>query len=236
MNWIEITTRIGCKNMCSYCPQSKFISNYKHPKKIMTIDDFDLFLNNIDKNKTQIHFSGFSESFLNDDSHIMMSHAYNLGYQVVLYTTMEGLNQDKIEYLKNNIVFHDVNFHKYDGIGYNEEKYLKTKNKFIENIRSVGGYHEATITTPSSRGGNNWEIPRKSGRLSCYRFYNNVLLPNGDIFLCCSDWSLNHKIGNLYENHYSSEELNKVRESLIELASIPNSEILCRTCEESREY
>ena len=33
-------------------------------------------------------------------------------------------------------------------------------------------------------------------RLHCDRIYQNVLLPNGDVVLCCMDWSAEHVLGN----------------------------------------
>lgn len=53
MNWVEITTKIGCKNMCSYCPQTTFLKAYTHKTKMMSLEDFKSFLNNIDKTQTQ---------------------------------------------------------------------------------------------------------------------------------------------------------------------------------------
>ena len=34
--------------------------------------------------------------------------------------------------------------------------------------------------------------------------YNNVLLPNGDVVLCCQDFGLKHILGNLLENKYEN--------------------------------
>jgi DNA repair photolyase len=36
---MEITTVIGCKNMCSYCPQRTLINSY-NGERIMTFDTF----------------------------------------------------------------------------------------------------------------------------------------------------------------------------------------------------
>jgi radical SAM protein with 4Fe4S-binding SPASM domain len=86
------------------------------------------------------------------------------------------------------------------------------------------------------------KYPGKKGRLYCKpilqknegpygRFNHNVLLPNGDVVLCCSDYGLRHKLGNLlndnYEDLFLSEEYKKIMRGL-EDESI---EILCRTCE-----
>jgi len=63
--------------------------------------------------------------------------------------------------------------------------------------------------------------------------YHNVVLPNGEVFLCCCDWSLKHRIGNLFENGYDSEEFRDARQQVINLQDTFNSDLLCRTCEES---
>lgn len=52
------------------------------------------------------------------------------------------------------------------------------------------------------------------------RLYHNVLLPNGDVSLCCQDYNLDHIIGNLFEQEYE--------EILPEPYSCFN---LCRYCE-----
>jgi hypothetical protein len=49
--------------------------------------------------------------------------------------------------------------------------------------------------------------PQHATPVSCSftPFYDhNVLLPNGDVVLCCMDYSLKHKIGNLIESDYFS--------------------------------
>jgi radical SAM protein with 4Fe4S-binding SPASM domain len=61
----------------------------------------------------------------------------------------------------------------------------------------------------------------------------NVLLPNGDVQLCCMDYGLEHKIGNLltmsYNDLFTSDEYRRI-ESGLEDDSI---DILCRTCKEA---
>ncbi|MGD0720920.1 MAG: SPASM domain-containing protein [Roseiarcus sp.] len=49
--------------------------------------------------------------------------------------------------------------------------------------------------------------PRHRAPVTCgfTPFYDhNVLLPNGDVVLCCMDYSLKHKVGNLIEDEYFS--------------------------------
>jgi hypothetical protein len=62
-----------------------------------------------------------------------------------------------------------------------------------------------------------------------------VLLPNGDVSLCCMDFGLKHIIGNLFTQTYneiqSGEPLAKIKES----NNTPgfHTDVLCRTCQEA---
>lgn len=233
-NWIEITTKIGCKNMCSYCPQSDFLNTYKDKKRMMSLGDFKTLLCNVNK-ETHIHFSGFSESMLNDESIDMMIHAYNEGYNIVLYSTLIGFTLEKaIELKDSGIVFHQSKFHEFDGIGFNKSEFDNKCQMFIDNVKT-NSFDKIVVYNPTSRGGHLRDVNRKTGNILCAggRIFNNVLLPNGDVFLCCCDWSLKHKIGNLYINRYDSVEFNNERAKLLELQKHDDSDILCRTCEES---
>ena len=65
---IEITTRIGCKVNCHYCPQSLLLSNYfkdnKERKFMMELDDFKLCLDKLPQN-CDVIFCGMAEPLLN---------------------------------------------------------------------------------------------------------------------------------------------------------------------------
>src|SRR5207247_553993 len=70
-------------------------------------------------------------------------------------------------------------------------------------------------------------------------FYDhNVLLPNGDVVLCCMDYSLKHRLGNLlqqsYEDLFLSPELARLR---VENARPGFSKCtLCKSCESVVKY
>lgn len=68
----------------------------------------------------------------------------------------------------------------------------------------------------------------------CPRLKTNALLPNGDVVLCCMDWSLQHVIGNLLEMDY--EELFESAEYKRVLSGYQDDriEMLCRYCEIAR--
>jgi hypothetical protein len=63
------------------------------------------------------------------------------------------------------------------------------------------------------------------------RMRQNVLLPNGDVTLCCMDYGLQHLLGNLVSGDYDallrSDEFLRVRKGLKD----ESEEILCRYCE-----
>jgi adenine C2-methylase RlmN of 23S rRNA A2503 and tRNA A37 len=64
MKSLEITTKIGCSNMCSYCPQQKIIRAYNDKETIMSLETFKICLDKVPKDVV-IVFSGFCEPFLN---------------------------------------------------------------------------------------------------------------------------------------------------------------------------
>lgn len=233
MNWIEITTKIGCKNMCSYCPQSTFLKAYKDSKKIMTLEDFKMLISNVNKSHTRIHFSGFSESMLNDESIDMMIYAHNEGFDLVLYTTLVGFTEEKAKRLtENNVLFYQTRLHEFDGIGFDQYEFDYKSKIFALNILTKD-HKVVRVENPMSRGGSVFDVIKKTGKIKCAenRIFNNVLLPNGDVYLCCSDWALEHKIGNLYNNSYDSDEFSNARKDIFKKCITIDSEVLCRSCE-----
>lgn len=75
---------------------------------------------------------------------------------------------------------------------------------------------------------------RIEGRLKlCPRLRHNVLMPNGDVALCCMDWRLKHVIGNLvtesYDALFQSDEYRRVLRGYAD----DSLDILCRTCEKA---
>jgi radical SAM protein with 4Fe4S-binding SPASM domain len=245
MKEIDITSIIGCSNMCYYCPQKILLKNYNSHIKILTLNNLKIFLKNINKNNTIINFSGFSENLNNNYISDILLYCYNQGFTLnYFYTTLNSINDLNkiIDKLKNNVEFNYVIFHEYDGLSFNKELFNKRIDLFKNNIKSKN-YIISKINKPLSRAGNNENISTiyKSDKIKC-NFYNlnhifncNVLLPNGDLYLCCNDFGLKHKIGNLFHNHYESDEFYKKRKEIQELLLIKDSNVICRLCEFS-EY
>jgi sulfatase maturation enzyme AslB (radical SAM superfamily) len=189
---LEITTYIDCPNRCDYCPQETLLNAYKG-KKSMDIEDLKLILSHTPQD-VDIHFSGFSESFFHP--HIIDFYKEIIKtHQLVVYTTAKGITDEQVE----------------------ELKHIKFKQFVVHdrNSRQLPFPHERVVINGSnkiSRGGNLWERPEKESGV-CYNspsFQQNVVLPNGDVYLCCMDYGLKHKLGNLYEQKF--EELKRERD------------------------
>lgn len=237
---LDISTMIGCRNMCPYCPQSVIVDRYKCEKKIMTVEDIKLILKNVDKSIILV-FSGFAENFYNPNFLDILIYSYNEGYKISLWTTLKGVNDYKIKKLANSgIVFQYCGFHKYSGNGFNELEFNNTLKNFKKKINIIQSqiYNYTRKTEIYSRASNNFiKIPYKDKPIKC-DFYGrdfmndyNLVLPNGDVILCCMDYNMKHIIGNLYSDNYQSEKFNQKRKELNELRLMDNSDLLCRNCE-----
>jgi len=197
---LEVTTYIGCPNMCDYCPQELLIKTYKG-KRRMDIDDFKKILENVPTD-VEIHFSGFSELFFHKDCVSFLKEAFKR-HQVVVYTTTRGMTDKIVEQIKDMpfkmFVIHDIG----------DTRPLP----FVHFINKIDDSNKI------SRGGNLWKVEERSGFCSRSRdFKQNVVLPNGDVYLCCMDYGLKHKLGNLFETNFNELERKKFYE-------------LCKTCE-----
>lgn len=89
-----------------------------------------------------------------------------------------------------------------------------------------------------SRSGNvNPELaPTKKelkGRIRCTRpdMHEHVILPNGDIALCCNDFGMKHILGNISDGSYQELHSNEKMKNVIKGQDDESLDILCRRCE-----
>jgi len=102
--WIEITTKIGCKNNCLYCPQEKLTKNYfkdnKNADVFLSFEKYKTFLSKIPA-YLQIGFTGMCEPFENKEALEMLLYTHSQGYQIMVNTTLRGLSTNDIEKIKH---------------------------------------------------------------------------------------------------------------------------------------
>ena len=193
----------------------------------MSMGQFAGILDNTPKD-VQIDFAGFCEPFLNPFASWMMRHTIERGYKTFLLTTLSGFNDNDAETLKG-CQFDTILVHEYEGVNKSEQdeklKQLISSVKF-DKIAQFPLVKEFRF----SRASNLWDVERKTGKIECgwdNTFSRNVVLPNGDTYICCMDYSLKHYIGNLLTTNY--ENLN--RQSIIDLCNQQDSDLICRKCE-----
>lgn len=234
---LEVTTYIGCKVLCKYCPQDKLVRSYKSRKKTMTFNDFKEILENVDSKKTRLVFAGFSEIFLSKYAVDMLTYAYNQGFEIDIYTTTVGLTKSKILKLyKNGVKFRLVTFHVFDSNVVKINKSFYEKIALFKGIISSKAVKLIEVKNVFSRAGTLFKVKKNEDKLFCLRnfVYQNVVLPNGDLVLCCHDYLLRHKLGNLFFEHYSSKKVENQRKQILKLMQDKNSDIACRYCDNGK--
>jgi len=245
---LEITTRIGCANDCSFCPQSDLRKAYKSDKRVLTLDDFKTILAKVPKH-VRIDFSGFAEPFFNKDAPEMILHAKSEGFSVHLYSTLMGLSEEGCLKLKDAGIDY-IRLHVPDvkGMVLDCETWIRQHQIFHAlglhyTAMSMGDQTEAVkshleslgvpVERPDmlSRGGLLWDSRKLSGRIICGmdRWHQNVLLPDGTVVLDCHDYGLTCVLGNLATGDYAAidAEASKWREA-------SNPPAICFKCEWAR--
>jgi len=219
---------------------------------------FETFRKCIDKlpKDVSITFSGMSEPWLNKDMTKMLMYAFNKGFKKFrIYTTGVGMEEQDIDTIKN-IPFDKFVVHLPDGENNTfipiSKKHLslliKIKKSNVTNCSymTMGKLHPLLISefgtlvvSPKmiSKAGNleKFEKLNHTGPIMCnseFGLKHSMLLPNGDMYLCCMDNSLQYKIGNILQESYESL-YNGVEFKLIQkkLKDEKLGDVLCRHCE-----
>ena len=279
---IEVTTKIGCSNVCEYCPQSTLIKRYRErigndKDTMMSLETFKKSISTMPI-EIGLNFTGYVEPFLNPECTDMLIHAFDKGHELLLNTTLVGMTIEDWDRLRRHgVVFqHGVHVHlpsasyfemigakvpqKYytgdDGKQYLEldDNYYEMLNHVVNNqmpywtkfhchgdlhplLSDLKRYVELDVRNINSRAMN--ILLEKKEKVSdeinirgkCPRAYQNVLLPDGSLGLCCQDYGLDDIMGNLVDNTWdefvNSERVQDVR---------TNGADLCDYCEEGIDY
>jgi sulfatase maturation enzyme AslB (radical SAM superfamily) len=255
MQSMEITTRIGCINMCSYCPQEMLIRAYRSVSTILEMD-MDTFRTCVEKipASVNIHFSGLSEPWLNPHCTEMVAYAHKRGHKLQVYTTLVGMTPKDIDSISGIpfeiLIVHLPDADKATRIEVNGN-YLELVVRAAKLLTSAAFIYYDSIhplveplvkAVPTAK----WELTSRAqnvrlegakttpirGHIRCTRsLRQNVLLPNGDVVLCCNDYGMKHVLGNLmrcdYDSLFSGAAYREVTAGLID----ESAEVLCRRCE-----
>lgn len=216
----------------------------------MTLRDFHKCVETVPEN-VEIQFAGMAEPWLNPLATEMVVSAKNFGHPVSIFTTTSGmtpLDVVRLEAFKYRVFC--IHLPDKDGLMHLnvDKKYLDVLGECIrvipnrtfmivgkmsDEVRAVVGEDVPDFSHGLfSRAGNLRPVPRKTGRLKelpCMR--HSVLLPNGDVVICCQDYGVKHCLGNLlktpYDQLFTGEEYRRVLAGLED----DSQDILCRHCE-----
>ena len=259
MATLEITTRIGCKNNCRYCPQDALINAYKAKNRQVEMS-FDLFKTCLDKipKDVRIDFSGMAEPWLNKRCTDMVQYSHENGFELAVYTTLVGMDNDDIDRISalpfKRFVVHLPDSGSLTQITVNDA-YLQKLNKVSQS--GISGLSFMTIGTlhPQLKGlvGDNVnenEVINRAGNLTDYpgmdkqkrlrgiiycdscgnNFNHNGLLPNGDVIVCAMDYGLRYVMGNLTTASYADLFKSNIVSEMRASLLDDKKEILCRYC------
>lgn len=256
---MQITTRIGCRNACSYCPQDVLITAYQERSNDfqLSFETFKECLNRIPQ-QVDIWFAGMCEPWLNPGCTEMLLHAHQQGYKIGVFTTLVGMKLEDVKVLES-LPFRF--FHVHLPSSRPSEK-IAVDNQYLALLDAVSKsritttYHHH-LGSPSSevralldrnghwveprsvyrRSGNvevkqRLRLPKKRGAIACVRKSRcNVLLPNGDVLLCSNDYGMEHVLGNLLASTYESLFLGREFTRVIKGQKDGSLNTLCRNCD-----
>ena len=244
---LEITTHIGCPIYCADCPQAMLINGYKG-NQYLDLDDYKAAIDKVPAG-TRIDFSGMCEPFVNAHCTDMILYAAGKGFPLALYTTLQGATMDDYNRLKD-VRFDVVTIHLPDCDGRSHfqitEEYLDVLTAWDCNNYSCHGRIDERvvpclkqrnlITFMHDRAGNVEGRPHinidPSRNLWCITsgkdMNHNVLLPNGDVLMCCMDYGMTGIFGNLFTQSYD-EVINSAPACAMR-RTLNEGESICRHC------
>jgi hypothetical protein len=207
--YLEITTNIGCPNICAkYCPQEVLIKNYGNQNRMMTFEDFEKILSHV-PNHVAIIFSGFSEPFANKRCTDMIKLAYQKGHKIHVFTTLYGVSENDVKELSKMKA--SILVHLPDSYGILKEPPTQGyRDRFFEIQESIAdvrtmSMNDAFETCNRENVARNKVKPRRYGK--CHNFVRQIMpvvLPNGNTYLCCMDFGLHDYVGNLLNESYDT--------------------------------
>jgi len=114
---LEITTQIGCRMACRYCPQKLLVKRYTAVTRLIQMS-LPTFKKCIDKIPVavRIDFSGFGEPWQNPDCTKMLLYAARRGHPLAVYSTLSGMHPADLEAIRD-IAFESFVIHLPDDAG-----------------------------------------------------------------------------------------------------------------------
>ncbi len=257
---LEITTVAGCAVACTYCPQHTFATLQRSVsgQTVMPLELFDKCLATVPAD-VDISFSGYTEPWLNPACTTMVKHTHAKGHRLRIFTTLAGMTLQQLEEVISTnpklFVVHLFDDGEHMNGRFVNDQYLTVLRRLAmidapwlrflafgtvhREVQSIVPPDRIMTTHPliSRAGSVDRQIvptpPALSGPIVCTeaRQYRNVLLPNGDVALCCMDYQRTHVLGNLTEVSYAELHRSPTFRTLLRRMLGEGGELICRSCE-----
>ncbi len=255
MNYIvELSTVVGCRMACDFCPQKLHVRSYaaKSGDFQMSMATYEQCLVNIPSG-IEIMLAGYAEPWLNPHCTDMLLRAHATSHPVSVYTTCVGMTVADVDRIKHLPFLHFC-IHLPDDAG---RMQLKVTPEYLDTVRACLKFIPMAKTmvvgkvkpelekaigrkTPDgtrsliSRAGTveNVKAPYKSGKLKnqdC--MYHSVLLPNGDVQMCCCDYSLKATLGSLLSTSHKELYKSDAFQHILAALKDESQSLICRNCE-----
>lgn len=256
---LEVSLCSACTNNCAYCPQCLLRSRYDSNIKLMSFENFKMAIDKLPPDSS-VSFAGFSEPAMNPYFCDMVLYAHSKGHEISLFSTLVGLKIEQYNKIKDipfgKLVIHlpdncgkskiKITRQYLEMLKYFVDNPPEAECEFTHHVGDLHPYvkdivpHSHTICISDRAGNLRVDAPNvvkaeQTGKLKCNAFLSvpdgaGVLLPNGDIQVCCQDFGLEHTFGNLFiqswEEIMNSAERKKFCASLLDEAS----DCMCRKC------
>lgn len=237
---VLLETRTDCNRKCKFCPQAHF----SRPLKSM---DWDVFTKVIDE-LAEMEFSGRVAMYMTNEPLIeprlmeMIKYARNKSARFFIDITTNGKNlSSKLldEFFLSGLDNININDYRSDRKS-SPDKISKSLEKTIRDFKSnpkVTYNKRSTVEVLSNYAGTIKDSNRKLLSEFCnYPFRKLAISAEGNIILCCNDYTYKTNFGNVVSetlsNIWNSEALNNYRNSL--LNEIRDG--ICNGCDEYQNY
>ena len=237
---VLLETRTDCNRKCKFCPQAHF----SRPLKSM---DWDVFTKVIDE-LAEMEFSGRVAMYMTNEPLIeprlmeMIKYARNKSARIFIDITTNGKNlSSKLldEFFLSGLDNININDYRSDRKS-SPDKISKSLEKTIGDFKSnpkVTYNKRSTVEVLSNYAGTIKDSNRKPLSAFCnYPFRKLAISAEGNIILCCNDYTYKTNFGNVVSeslsNIWNSEALNNYRNNL--LNGIRDG--ICNGCDEYQNY
>jgi hypothetical protein len=256
---LEISTNIGCPVACAYCPQKTLLAAYSKRSSVyfLSLEHFKTCLDKVPP-EVAVDFSGMSEPWRNPECTRMVQYASERGHRVRIHTTLTGMRKEDVEILSalplDAFRVHLPGSDNLEKIIV-DKKYLEVlakvaglipaarfvcfgKRAHPDVIKLLRKYPTAKIrmASASNRADNACSEGKpifhmKKGAMQCGNNARyNILLPNGDVILCCMDYGLNNVLGNLLSMEYDGLFQGQEYRTICAGFKDPSLKTICRSC------